>query len=84
MARVGDPVVREVLTRLGARGLLATCPTIDLETSQHRAAGVIDLLTAAVAELNRATVLHDDGDVEHIATVSGQSAEWVVPRGTVG
>ncbi len=126
--RVGDPAVHAVLTRLGTRGLLATCPTIDLEigfsarspgdyrstsalrslgltslelsrevgrralavqamlvqASQHRAAGVIDLLTAAVAELNRATVLHYDADFEHIAEASGQSVEWVVPRGTAG
>lgn len=128
VSRIADPVVRDVLTRLGAQGLLATCPTVDLEvgfsarspadyrttnalrtlgfttlpltpdvgrralavqgmlarTSQHRAAGVIDLLTAAVAELHRATVLHYDGDFDHIAAVSGQSVEWVVPRGTAG
>lgn len=126
VSRIADPAVREVLTRLGARGLLATCPTVDLEvgfsarspadyratsalrtlgfttlpltpdvgaralavqsmlarTSQHRVAGVIDLLTAAIAELHRATVLHYDGDFDHIAAVSGQSAQWVVPRGT--
>lgn len=52
--------------------------------SQHRAAGVVDLLTAAIAEHHRAIVLHYDSDFEHIAAVSGQQTKWVLPRGTVG
>ena len=47
------------------------------------AAGVVDLLTAAVAEHYDAVVLHYDSDFEHIATVTGQEQRWVVPRGTV-
>ncbi|MPZ25463.1 MAG: PIN domain-containing protein [Micromonosporaceae bacterium] len=52
-------------------------------TGQHRAAGVVDLLTAAVAEFHGAVVLHYDTDFEHIAAVSGQPHTWVVPRGTL-
>jgi predicted nucleic acid-binding protein len=51
--------------------------------SQHRAAGVMDLLTAAAAEHYGASVLHYDADFEHIATVTGQPVEWVAPRGSV-
>ena len=49
----------------------------------HRAAGVIDLLTAAVAETNGAVVLHYDADFEHIASITGQRHQWIVPRGSV-
>lgn len=51
--------------------------------SQHRAAGVIDLLTAAAAEHYGASVLHYDADFEHIAAVTGQPVDWVVPKGSV-
>jgi predicted nucleic acid-binding protein len=50
---------------------------------RHRAAGGFDLLTAAVAEYHDAIVLHYDADFEHIATVTGQPHQWVVPRGSV-
>jgi predicted nucleic acid-binding protein len=50
---------------------------------QHRAAGVIDLLTAAVAEYHRAVVLRYDADFEHIAASTGQAHKWIVPRGTI-
>ena len=50
------------------------------KTSQHRAAGVIDLLTAATAEHYGATVLHYDADFDHIAHVTRQPARWVIPR----
>jgi predicted nucleic acid-binding protein len=61
---------RDVQIRMAARGY-------------HRAAGVIDLLTAAVAEHHGAVVLHYDGDFEHIAAVTGQPHTWIVPRGTI-
>jgi predicted nucleic acid-binding protein len=48
-----------------------------------RAVGLPDLLIAAVAERERVTVLHYDGDYDVIAQVTGQSMQWVVPRGTV-
>jgi predicted nucleic acid-binding protein len=61
---------REVQVRMAARG-------------HHRAAGVIDLLTAAVAEHHGAVVLHYDADFEHIAATTGQPHAWIAPRGTV-
>jgi predicted nucleic acid-binding protein len=61
---------REVQVRMAARG-------------HHRAAGVIDLLTAAVAEHHDAVILHYDADFEHIAATTGQPQAWVVPRGSV-
>ena len=61
---------RDVQVRMAARG-------------QHRAAGVIDLLTAAVAEHHGAVVLHYDADFEHIAAVTGQPHVWVARRGSI-
>jgi predicted nucleic acid-binding protein len=61
---------REVQIRMAARG-------------HHRAAGVIDLLTAAVAEHHGAVVLHYDADFEHIAASTGQPTAWIVPRGSI-
>jgi predicted nucleic acid-binding protein len=61
---------REVQRRMAGRG-------------QHRAAGAIDLLTAAVAEHHGAVVLHYDADFEHIAAVTGQPQVWVAPRGSL-
>ena len=61
---------REVQIRMTARG-------------NHRAAGVIDLLTAAVAEHHGAVLLHYDADFEHIAATTGQAHAWVAPRGSV-
>ena len=52
-------------------------------TSQHRAAGVMDLLTVAAAEHYGASVLHYDADFELIASITGQPTEWVVPRGSI-
>ena len=61
---------RDVQLQMAARG-------------QHRAAGVIDLLTAAVAAHYRAVILHYDADFEHIAAVTGQPHLWIAPRGTL-
>lgn len=58
--------------------------------SEHRAAGIVDLLTAAIAEKYAAVVLHydsdfdSDSDFDAIAAVTGQQVRWVVPRGTAG
>jgi predicted nucleic acid-binding protein len=52
-------------------------------TSQHRAAAIPDLLIAASAERHRVTVLHYDGDFDHIAAITGQPMQWIVPSGTV-
>lgn len=61
---------RDVQIRMAARG-------------HHRAAGVIDLLTAAVAEHHGAVVLHYDADFEHIAATTGQPHTWIAPRGSI-
>ncbi|HLI40141.1 MAG TPA: PIN domain-containing protein [Streptosporangiaceae bacterium] len=61
---------RDVQVRMAARG-------------HHRAAGVIDLLTAAVAEHHGAVILHYDADFEHIAATTGQPHQWIVPKGSV-
>jgi predicted nucleic acid-binding protein len=50
---------------------------------QIRAVGFPDLLIAAVAERERLTVLHYDGDYDLIAQITSQPVQWVVPRGTV-
>ena len=50
---------------------------------QHRAAGLADLLQAAVAERNGATLLHYDHDFDVIGAQTGQPMQWVVPPGTV-
>lgn len=50
---------------------------------QHRSAPIPDLLIAAVAERHHLTLLHYDEDFDRIARVTGQRAEWVVPRGSV-
>lgn len=61
---------RDVQIRMAAHG-------------HHRAAGVIDLLTAAVAEHHGAVILHYDADFEHIAATTGQAQKWIVSRGTL-
>lgn len=50
---------------------------------QHRAAGIPDLLIAAVAERHRLCLLHYDRDFELIAAITRQRAEWVVRAGSV-
>jgi predicted nucleic acid-binding protein len=61
---------RDVQVRMATRG-------------HHRAAGVIDLITAAVAEHHGAVILHYDADFEHIAAVTGQPHTWIAPRGSL-
>lgn len=126
-ARVRHSSVHEILSRLVAERLAATCVTIDLEAGysgrteadvraihevrreqyelleidegmaqrarevqllmaqrgHHRAAGVVDLLTAAVAEHHGAVVLHYDADFEHIAETTRQRHLWIAPRGSL-
>lgn len=50
-------------------------------TSAHRGASLPDLIIAACAELNGATVLHYDSDFDLISGITGQRTTWVVPRG---
>jgi predicted nucleic acid-binding protein len=42
-----------------------------------------DLIIAAAAEIANLCVLHYDRDFELIASLTGQSHEWVVTRGTI-
>ncbi len=53
------------------------------ERSQHRAVSLPDLLVAACAERAGLIVLHYDTDFERIAKLTGQPAQWIVPRGSV-
>ena len=54
-----------------------------IDAGTHRGVSVADLLLAAVAEVERLTVLHYDADFDRIASVTGQATEWVAPRGSV-
>lgn len=54
-----------------------------VERGPHRSAGVADLLIAATGEIEGLTVLHYDADFDVIAEITGQSCEWVVPRGSI-
>lgn len=52
-------------------------------TGRARAVGLPDLLIAAVAEREQLTLIHYDSDFDIITNVTGQTAQWVVPRGSV-
>lgn len=49
----------------------------------HRSVKIADLLIAASAELAGATVWHYDEDFDRISAVTGQSTEWIAPRGSL-
>ena len=49
---------------------------------QHRAISFVDALVAATAEARDLAILHYDADFELIASVTGQSHQWIVARGT--
>jgi predicted nucleic acid-binding protein len=71
------PVTEEVFDRaLEVQGKLA-------KRSQHRAVPLPDLIVAACAESASLTVLHYDADYDRIAEITGQSVQWVLPRGSV-
>jgi predicted nucleic acid-binding protein len=53
-----------------------------LAERSQRGRKIPDLLVAAAAEELGVTVLHYDSDFDLISSVTGQSAEWVVPAGT--
>ena len=53
------------------------------ERSQHRGPGPIDLLIAGIAEAQGAILLHYDRHFDTIAAVTGQSVEWLAPRGSL-
>lgn len=52
--------------------------------SQHRGPRIPDLIIAAVASRHDLMLIHFDSDFDRIVEVTGQRAEWVVPRGSVG
>lgn len=52
------------------------------ESGGHNAVPVADLAIAAVAEWYTLTLLHYDRHFDHIAEITGQAVEWIVPRGT--
>lgn len=66
----------DVTRAIDVMGLLA-------QAGRHRAAGIPDLLLAAVAERANLTLMHYDQDFDHIALVTGQPTRWVVDRGSV-
>jgi predicted nucleic acid-binding protein len=53
------------------------------ERSQHRGPTPIDLLIAAIAQVNGATLLHYDRHFDTIARVTGQPMEWLARRGSL-
>ena len=71
------PIVPEICAR--AKAVQAELA----RSSQHRAAGVVDLLTAAIAEHYVATILHYDNDFDKIAATTGQQTRWIAARGTI-
>jgi predicted nucleic acid-binding protein len=54
-----------------------------LAVKHQRGRKVPDLLIAASAESNGLIVLHYDADFDLIASVTGQSCQWIVPAGSV-
>lgn len=70
------PITEEVLDRaIEVQGELA-------RTGRHRVP-IADLLIAGAAESTSLTLLHYDSDFDTIISVTGQRAEWVVPRGSI-
>ena len=71
------PIEQPTLDRaVEVQGVLA-------ERGAHRGVSVPDLIIAAAAEGSGVTLLHYDVDFDLIVSVTGQSCEWVVERGTV-
>jgi predicted nucleic acid-binding protein len=72
------PLLRETET------LASRAQAVLSQRSQHRGPKPIDLLIAAIAETHGAVLLHYDRHFDQIARVTGQPAEWLAPRGTLG
>jgi predicted nucleic acid-binding protein len=51
--------------------------------SRHLGPTAVDLLVAAIAEVNATVLLHYDRHFDAIAGVTGQAMEWVAPRGSL-
>jgi len=54
-----------------------------LAVKHQRGRKLPDLLIAATAEAAKLTILHYDADFDLIASVTGQSCQWIVPAGSV-
>lgn len=80
-ARKQAYTVLELDERVGRRARAVI--RILAQSGRHRAAGVVDLLTAAVAELNAATLLHYSATFEYIGEVTGLRHAWIAPRGSL-
>ena len=78
--QAGDERLATSRRRLAPR---PASPGRPLAPRTDRAVGFPDLLIAAIAERERLTILHYDSDYDLITRVTGQTAQWVVPRGTV-
>jgi predicted nucleic acid-binding protein len=52
-------------------------------SGRRHAVKVPDLVVAAVAKRNGATLMHYDRDFDTIADITGQPTEWVVPAGSI-
>jgi predicted nucleic acid-binding protein len=63
-------------TALGVQRRLA-------QTGQHRAVGISDLLTAAIAAEHGIVIIHYDADFDTVADVLDFEHHWVAPRGTL-
>jgi len=55
----------------------------ELARAGHHRLPIPDLVIAAAAESAGLTILHYDANFDRIAEVTGQSVEWVVPRGSL-
>jgi hypothetical protein len=53
------------------------------ERSQHRGPSPVDLLIAAIAEVNEVVLIHYDRHFDAIARVTDQPMEWLAPRGSL-
>jgi predicted nucleic acid-binding protein len=54
-----------------------------LALKHHRGRKVPDLLIAAAAENNGLIVVHYDIDFDLIASVTSQSCQWILPKGSI-
>lgn len=55
----------------------------EMGSSLHRAPSLPDAIIAVAAERAGLTLLHYDKDFDLIAKVTGQSCEWIAPKGSV-
>ena len=70
------PLLEATIERaIEVQGLMA-------QRGQHRVP-IPDLIIAAAAEQAGMVLLHYDADFDRIVAVTGQAAEWVVPKGSL-